>query len=312
MIKNESTAYNTLKEQLKTFEEKLAAVTKDISENVRKANAQTTAISLKQDELAVKARDPRYRPLYQQAIIAFFKGVWNRILATISYLGEQFTKLVDAGAHYVVFFLVLALLIVGTSTGMTPSSPNSETNEKISGLQIKDMSVVGRIIYSIKKFFKSIFSFNYSMKSYLRMFRKPDETQLSRQVDNDGRCDNLNHIAIDDPAAKTDACNTGKFCVSATVPKDISWNVDTNTIAGYDKLPDSVKTDEKLKLYMPFVVNGSFYEPNCEGTYYMNASGNKQYVRLYETDGPSCRLHEVPRTEYKDFKQRKDNTYEYR
>jgi hypothetical protein len=243
--------------------------------------------------------------------------IWNAINEFSVTYGREFAK-------YIVFLIVIMLLIgVGISASDASSSKSSggsssikpEDRAKMEEAKKKNMTQWESFKARIDKLFKelsSLFKLGYRFESLFKAFSKFQEKTYDRPRYYSGRCDNVNYIQVStdvgNPPYNGLADTDGKagICVSSTIPNPIEWDLEKslNNRASADihKLPESVKNspeldyEHKKKIYIPYATSsishmGSFYVPQCDAAYYVNAKGEKKTVDLLENHGyVSCGL----------------------
>jgi hypothetical protein len=201
-------------------------------------------------------------------------------------------------SRYVVLFIVLILILYGFNNLFSSSSTNTNTDP--SSYYTVDTSQWDKL----KAWGSSVIQPGFNLKYSLSMFDlNPAMQSAVPRTQGGGRCDNVNHIDM----------NNG-FCKASTEPKDYAFNIDTATLPDWSMLPDQFKqmNANKLKLYMPYSVEDSFYAPQCAQTYYIDDKGNKHVVDLYTADnGLTCGLKTKASQAYTTSYNRDNSGYGY-
>lgn len=242
--------------------------------------------TLKEIELAVIERKYDNWPVWMKILY----NIWVYIERFFAYLIELLSKLFDAGSHYIVFFLVIGLLLYGATMFMSPPpakpAPTSEKDKQHHDL-IEAHQNLSWFQMQLDKL-KNLMKPGYQILSFIRMFSKNQETLFPRERMAEGRCDNMNRM------------DGGAECFASTKPEDLSWTIDTDKMDNWTLLPKEFQNQnaDKLNVYMPYIVQNSFYVPQCTGAYYKTASGDHKPINLYDEGGTSCNFRTVNSTLY--------------
>lgn len=257
-------------------------------------------------------------------LITFLRWLYNVIGNILNAGARDLNKQV---AKYFVFVVIIAMIVSFTfaaagdskgafttgSVGVTQTSKISQEDVyKIDAAKRKNMSTTEVIQQTLRKwwqYIKSFFDFGYKFNSTLKMFGSFDEATIDRPRFFSGRCDNIEYVQVpsqDGTYGGLDVTD-GKqgACITSTKPKPIEWDLTSELQSSkeFTELPESIKNSpevqQQTKIKIPYYTSsigniGSFWVPQCQKAYYVDKSGTKREVNMFDSDNVQCRPKSIP------------------
>lgn len=309
--------------ELKKLEGEKSELEKSLAKSIEVYNGKVSeaiTASQKSHELYIKGMDKNIKdPLWKRwpkHILQTLKDMIDRFLS--STWGEV--------VKYIVFICVIglcagvgiAMTMPSTDTIKTGSRENTsgltkEEKEKVQARIDSQKSSFERVRERIRDFFasfSSLFDFGYRFRAVFKSFAQFKEQTTDRERYYSGRCDNVTMVQASGGGSVGLVNTDGKagFCVSSTIPLPIVWDIEKDlskkSHADIHRLPDSVKSkleyEHKKIVRIPYTTStvnnlGSFYVPQCDAAYYINAAGEKIPIDLLTNNGyVSCGLKRTP------------------
>lgn len=167
-------------------------------------------------------------------------------------------------APYIALIIIILLLVgIGFSSSGGPSMNLNAGSARRDAIFNNTFGLFGRIQRAIASFFAR-FSLGHRFRLIMRMinpFGPAYQNVIERPRAGTGRCNNIDWI------------ENGDQCENLMSPSAIEWEISPDKVAEWDRLPDDIRAGfkKKMKVYIPWAKQDTFYVPQCAKAYYLVA-----------------------------------------
>jgi hypothetical protein len=275
-------------EVAKTRELKNAALAAKASYYENLVQKNQNEISIKRDAMK-SARSFQSSQIWKNRLTA----VGNAIVAVVKPLGMILRDLSPYIALAIVFMIMAGALRGGKLRAPQPFRKLQIMNKTKSTWQ------------KFKAWFKKqlqIFMPGYKLRALSRILNPfaADVPSNPRPIETYGRCDNTEW--------RQTGGNKAGLCVRTYKPDKVTWTLDVDKMPELSKLPTPMtkelqKNGERLQIYIPWALQGTFYVPQCSKAYFVETDKDGKQVQtpaahLLKDKGLSCERLEKASTQY--------------
>ena len=190
----------------------------------------------------------------------------NVVFKIISGIVRPVVPILRDLAPYIALIIIILILV---GVGVNASGPTMNLNAgsaRRDAIFNKTFGVFGKIQRAIGNFFAR-FSLGHRFRLIMRMinpFGGSYQNVIERPRAGTGRCNNIEWV------------ENGGQCDNILFPNAIEWKISPDKITEWDRLPDDIRNgfNKKLKIYIPWAKQDTFYVPQCAKAYYLVASRN--------------------------------------
>jgi hypothetical protein len=264
--------YNNLRNQLNDLREKKADLTNQIS------NSRIDYVTAKSNVRNTQTKDMKEKITRKTLKWDLFVKKWN------GYVGWAFDGKKPL-SHYIALVIIIILIIVGVILITAFIIVNVKVYKETKGF-------LGKITAPFRTMFNKIFGYKTRSRILSLTGNLPKNDGIDRE-NTGGRCDNMKWL------------ENGKFCVSTSKPKDITWTIDEDKLTDIKDIPYKLKekmtrNGNKLVINIPYEKIGLDYIPNCSNmTYFDNTKvGKGELLRQEHKKDKYCSLVEKTSTTY--------------